>query len=171
MEKKKFTEIYKQYKKLVMKIAYDSLKDTFLAEEICQKVFTAFYENIDSLKADGAKTWLMVTTRNAVIDYIRRQKVRREKAVCLYMDAAERVPESEEIFVERMENERLTIQILDDLREKNQEWYQVVEAICVREMSQKEAAGYLGMTQQVLNAKLYRAKQYIRRKYQKEYDE
>lgn len=169
MKNERFTEAYKKYRKLIMKIAYDRLGDTFLAEEISQQVFTSFYEHMDTLEDKSIKPWLMIATRNALIDYIRKQNIRKDKAASLYLDAAARVPENEEAVVERIENGKLTFQILEDLREKNRDWYEVVMAICVNDMSQREAAEYLRMTPQVLNAKLYRAKQYIRRKYKKEY--
>lgn len=168
MKNKRFTEIYVQYRKLVMKVAYDCLKDTFLAEEISQQVFTAFYEHMDSLRDESIKAWLMITTKNTIVDCVRKQRIRREKAVCL--EAERCVMEDDDFFVEHIENGRLTLQILADLQERNQSWYEVVMDICVNEMSQREAAEHLGLTQQVLNAKLYRAKQYIRQKYQNDYE-
>lgn len=169
MKNKRFTKIYEEYRKLVMKIAYDSLKDRFLAEEICQQVFISFYEHMDEVKDTSVKSWLIVSSRNAVVEYLRKQKVMRNKTAVICQDAAECLPEGEDMVVERIQNERLSFQILDDLRDKNREWYEIVVAVCIGEMSQKEAAEMLGMTIQVLRAKLYRAKQYIRRKYYKEY--
>lgn len=170
MKNEKFTEAYKKYRKLVIKLAYDRLDDIFLAEEISQQVFVSFYEHMDRFrKEESIKPWLIITTKNALIDYFRKQEVRRDKDAWLRIDAAERVSEDEEKVIERITNGKLSFQILEDLREKNKEWYEVVMAICVNDMSQREAAEYLRMTPQVLNAKLYRAKQYIRRKYQKEF--
>lgn len=171
MKNKRFAEAYTKYRKLVMKIAYDRLRDTFLAEEICQQVFVAFYEHMDRICDEKRiKSWLIVATRNTVYDYFRKQKVRGEKAVYLRVDAAARVPAAEDEAVSHVFDEKLSGRIMDDLREKNEEWFEVVRAICVDGMKQREAAKYLRMSPQVLNAKLYRAKQYIRRKYQKEYD-
>lgn len=172
MKNKRFSEAYIKYRKLVMKMVYDYLNDFFLAEEICQQVFVSFYEHIDNIYDEkGVKPWLIVTTRNAVLDHLRKQKVRKDKNVYLCADAAERVRAAEEEAVAHVADEKLFIQILDDLQEKNKEWYRVVKAICVDGMKQREAAEYLRISPQVLAAKLYRAKQYIRNKYQKEYDE
>lgn len=171
MKNERFAEAYTKYRKLVMKMAYDRLRDSFLAEEISQQVFVSFYEHMDEInEEESIKPWLIITTRNVLVDYYRKQQVRKNKTPCLYADAAERVPAAEEEAVERVTNGKLTFQILEDLREKNKEWYEVIMAICVDGMSQREAAEYLRMTPQVLNAKLYRAKQYIRRKYQREYE-
>lgn len=170
MKNERFAEAYNKYRKLVMKMAYDRLGDAFLAEEISQQVFVSFYEHMDKIvEEEGVKPWLVIATRNAVIDYYRKQIIRKDKSVCLYVDAAERVPAAEEEAVARVASGKLSYQIMEDLREKNREWYEVVVAICVDGMSQREAAEYLRMTPQVLNAKLYRAKQYIRNKYQKDY--
>lgn len=171
MKNKRFAEAYIKYKKLVMKIVHDYLNDSFLAEEICQQVFVSFYEHMDDVYDEkGIKPWLIVTTRNAVFDYLRKLKVRKDKNVYLCADAAERVPAAEEEAVAHVADEKLSFQILEDLQQKNKEWYEVVKAICVDGMKQREAAEYLRISPQVLNAKLYRAKQYIRKKYQKEYD-
>lgn len=171
MKNKSFAEAYNRYRKMVIKMVYNCLDDVSLAEEISQQVFVSFYEHMDEINGeDGIKPWLIITTKNILIDYFRKQRVRKKKAVWLYADAAQPAPAAEEEVVERIANGKLSFQIMEDLRKKNRDWYEVVMAICVYGMSQREAAEYLRMSPQVLNAKLYRAKQYIRRKYQKEYD-
>lgn len=68
MKNKRFTEIYESYRRLVMKIAYERVGDIYLAEEISQQVFTALYENLDKVRDESVKSWLIIATRNAIVD-------------------------------------------------------------------------------------------------------
>ena len=49
-------------------------------------------------------------------------------------------------------------EVLTALRKKNESWYQIVWAVCVEELSQEEAAERLGISPEILRAKLYRAR-------------
>lgn len=51
------------------------------------------------------------------------------------------------------------------------EWYYVIMDICILQMSYEEAAKHLNIEVQVLRARLYRARRYIRKKYGEEYQE
>jgi len=116
------------------------------------------------------KGWLIVAAKNALIDYVRKQKSRSGKVFWLYgVEESLTTEDNAEHVVERVMQSQLSFQILQDLRKKNQEWYEIVMAICVYGMRLGDAAKHLQMTPQVLSAKLYRAKKYIRDKYQREY--
>ena len=170
MKNERFTEVYKRYNRLIIKIAYDSLKDGFAAEEICQQVFVSFYENMEKISEEHMKGWLIVAAKNALIDYVRKQKSRSGKVFWLYgVEESLTTEDNAEHVVERVMQSQLSFQILQDLRKKNQEWYEIVMAICVYGRRLGDAAKHLQMTPQVLSAKLYRAKKYIRDKYQREY--
>ena len=171
MKNKRFTEIYESYRRLVMKIAYERVGDIYLAEEISQQVFTALYENLDKVRDESVKSWLIIATRTAIVDYFRKQKVRKEKLEQMYQKRAERtVWDNTERIVERVAQERLSFRILDDLRDVNREWYEIILAVCLYGLPIKEAAKYLRMSPQALSARLYRARNYIRRKYGEEYE-
>ena len=132
MKNKRFTEIYESYRRLVMKIAYERVGDIYLAEEISQQVFTALYENLDKVRDESVKSWLIIATRNAIVDYFRKQKVRKEKLEQMYQKRAERtVWDNTERIVERVAQERLSFRILDDLRDVNREWYEIILAVCL----------------------------------------
>lgn len=67
--------------------------------------------------------------------------------------------------------ERLQERILEELYDKKKEWYYVIMDICILQMSYEEAAKHLNIEVQVLRARLYRARRYIRKKYGEEYQE
>ncbi len=68
-------------------------------------------------------------------------------------------------YFEQMNN------ISEELYDKKKEWYYVIMDICILQMSYEEAAKHLNIEVQVLRARLYRARRYIRKKYGEEYQE
>lgn len=75
------------------------------------------------------------------------------------------------MVISRSGNDMLTERILEELYDKKKEWYYVIMDICILQMSYEEAAKHLNIEVQVLRARLYRARRYIRKKYGEEYQE
>jgi len=172
MRNQRFTETYEQYKNLIMKIVFDRSGDSHLAEDICQQVFVSFYQRMDDINENFCKAWLMLAARNAVIDYQRKKRFRKESVLSEVGESVAIASEyTAEQIVERMAASQLTFRILADLKVTNKSWYQVVEAICILEMTHEEAANHLRLEPQVIRSKLYRARKYIRNKYTEAYTE
>lgn len=170
MRNKRFTEVFQQYHRLIFKIVVEKVGDFNTTEEICQQVFLSFYKNMDRVKDDMVKSWLFITARNETIDCIRKRQIRSGTASYEHLGNLSAVEEPmAEYVVNRMVNEDFTFRILKDLREKNRSWFDIIMAISILEMEQEEAAEYLGISYQMLRAKLYRARKYIRKKYGEEY--
>lgn len=170
MKNRKFTELYIQYRNLIMKIVVDRLGDRALAEEISQQVFAAFYQNMDTVKDEFIKPWLMLSAKNAIVDFLRKKNTRNEILASEYIGRIDVVAEDNtEKIIERIASVQLSFRILEDLKETNEDWYAVIMAVCVQDMTQEEAAKHLQMTSQALRAKLYRARKYIRSKYIKDF--
>ena len=70
-----------------------------------------------------------------------------------------------ERVITRLSHNMLTERILEELYDKKKEWYYVIMDICILQMSYEEAAKHLNIEVQVLRARLYRARRYIRKKY------
>lgn len=167
MKNSKFIEIFERYQKLVMKVVYDKSSDPELAKEICQHTFLNYYIHMDKIKDELIKPWLIMTAKNAVIDNYRKIESRRECPLVNVENTAldYSVEKCPEILVSR----ELSFRILEDLYQINKTWYEVIVAICIEELTHEEAAKQLGCSDQVLRARLYRARKYIRKKYGKEY--
>lgn len=60
-------------------------------------------------------------------------------------------------------------QLLEDLKEVNELWYEVIYYIFILKMGYDETAKLLDISPATLRARLYRAKNYIREKYGGEY--
>lgn len=74
-----------------------------------------------------------------------------------------------EYIIERLHQEAFKEEVLAAVRKKNKSWYEIIQAVCVEEMTQEEAAQHLGISQEVLRAKLYRARKFIRKKFRDKY--
>lgn len=166
----KFTKIYEKYINLTFQYTVARVKNADLAMEFAQQAFANFYEHMDEISDDIVKPWLLLCCKREVIDYFRKTEIKnrtynpniRVEDDIVAEDNTERV-------VERIVQEHLTFQIMECLRTKNESWFEIIEAIALMEMSQEEAAEYLGMSPQVLRAKLYRARKFIRKKFGEEY--
>lgn len=169
----RFTDIYNKYGNLVFQYAMKRIANEDLAREFVQQVFTSFYVHMDTIKSDVEKPWLLVCCKNEIIDYLRRPEIKNhfEDIDDPDIEVEIRSEDNTERVVERILKEDLSIRILGALRRKNKSWYEIVEMISVLEMSQEEAAEYLGISPEVLRAKLYRARKYIRKKFGNNYQD
>lgn len=72
------SELYQRYHRLVFSIAFNTVSDRAIAEEVTLDVFTNVWLKADSYRPDRAKvsTWLSSMTRHRSIDQLRRRKVR-----------------------------------------------------------------------------------------------
>ena len=73
------------------------------AQEICQQVFISFYTNMDKVSPELVKAWLIRSTQNAVVDYIRKSKTKEKHIVetTCSDNGNVLVEESVEIYTER----------------------------------------------------------------------
>ena len=78
MKNKRFEESFLKYKDLVMKLAFYKTGNLQTAQEICQQVFLSFYKNMDHIDEDLEKAWLIRCTKNAIVDYFRKNSTHRE---------------------------------------------------------------------------------------------
>lgn len=165
-------EVFNKYNRLVRKMVISRSGNDMLAEEICQQVFLQYFEQMNNISEELIQPWLLLTTRNMVYDYLRKMQVRKdthsingiEDFMVIHEDNTERV-------ITRLSHNMLTERILEELYDKKKEWYYVIMDICILQMSYEEAAKHLNIEVQVLRARLYRARRYIRKKYGEEYQE
>ena len=169
IKEQRFTQVYRRRKNLILRFAYSKTQDLEAAEEICQDVFLHYYEKIEQIQEDLVKAWLLLCAKRKCIDYWRKRQNRQESSVG-ETAVLEVISENNlERVVDHVIQENFAWKILGELRQKNETWYQVIEAVCICEMEQEEAAASLGISVQVLRARLFRARKFIRQEYLKEY--
>ena len=73
-KEKKYSLLVKQHKNMIYGYALYMLKDRMEADDAAQEVLIRLWHNLDSINLVAAKSWLIRTTHNLCIDYIRKRK-------------------------------------------------------------------------------------------------
>lgn len=169
----KFDKIYRTYHNDVYKVSLYYTKDTHTAQDITQKVFYQFYLHADHVKEECIRAYLINSAKNLSYNWFRDRK-REVNGEYLDVLAEEDVPHysAEDEFIREERNQEtkdFVGKILEHLQQENESWYQIVNLIYCLEKSHDEVAEELGMTREVLYSKLYRAKKWIRKKFEDDY--
>lgn len=163
-----FTENYKRYGALIMKSVVAQTKDKELAAEICQQTFLHYYRAMDKVDENRIKPWLLHVAKNLLIDHWRKASTRKEFSVespAEILEEAGHIVDMEKQCIDKM----FICQLLEDLKEENELWFEVIDYIFIKDMSYDETAKLLGISPATLRARVYRAKNYIKEKYGREY--
>lgn len=173
MKNKMFEMYFLRYKNLIIRIVVDKTRDYQAAQEICQQVFVAFYTNMEKIDSDLVKAWLIRCTQNALIDYLRKTRVKKQIFSELPLSEVGNLVREEyiEVCEDRVVSKQLAGKILKDVRSVNEHWYEVLILHCVEGLTYAEAAEKLNISESVLRARLCRARAYIRKQFGEEYQE
>lgn len=175
IENTDFDKIYRKNAEIVYKTAIKYSGNHHEAEEIAQNVFLKLYVNIEHINLEAAKGWLILTTKYAALN--RNRDKEREYLVEEFIGEEEEdltgIAESpEDIFLKKMKERQymeLKEEIFEALYAKSPRWYEAITITYVLEKPQKEVAEKMGVTLEVLQAILYRARKWMRENYAEEY--
>ena len=70
-DKRKFVILYENYRHLMLKVAYDVLRDNYLAEDAVHEAFIKVAKNME--KIGETKRYLITITKNSTIDIYRKR--------------------------------------------------------------------------------------------------
>lgn len=169
-KEQKFTKVFEKHNRLVRKVVMQRTGDWSLSEEICQKVFLKYFENMETIQNDIICPWLMLCTRNMLYDHFRRQNVRRNVQSLENMDDLPLAcRDNAEAVIQRIAGDQLTVSIMSELYENHRSWYNVLELVCVRGLSYEEAARALDIPRETVRARMFRVRKYVRSKYGDEF--
>ena len=176
MKLEKFEEYFLRYKNIVIRMVMKKTGDYQLAQEICQQVFVSLYLNYNTVPDDLVKAWLMRCTQNAIIDFHRKihaKKHRHSEDTLDVLEEGNVVSATVKVLhiEESMYNKELTGRILREVKAVNELWYEALTMICIDGLTYAEAAERLNVTSEVMRARVYRARTYIRERFGKEYEE
>lgn len=174
-KEEKFDDIYRTYQNDVYKISLYYTKDEYIAQDISQKVFFQFYLHFENVNMGSVRAYLLRAARNLSYNWLRDTK--RE----LQGEDLENISEEnaalhsvEDGYIreeQKRSHQEFLTSVMESLREENESWYNILHLIYGLEKDGDEAAEELGITREALYSKLYRAKRWIRKKFEKEYQE
>lgn len=170
-----FERIYRTYQNEVYKIALFYMRDDFTAQDISQKTFYNFYLHMENVSEDRIRSYLLRTARNLSYNWTRdsRWELQGEFMENMPEEKISLLGPEEDYLREEHEKEvkELLDEILDGLLEENESWYNILTLVYGMGKKQEDVAYELGMTLEVLHSKIYRAKRWIRLKYQDRYQQ
>ncbi|WP_050696730.1 RNA polymerase sigma factor [Anaeromassilibacillus senegalensis] len=165
MTNEHFSQLVKQYEKLVFTICSQMVRDFQEAQNLSQETFLSAYRSIDSCPSDQYKPWLCRIASNKAKDYLKSAYARRvaipgEET----LDAIPSHASPEDLYIEG-ESESRAQRIVRNLQEP----YQKVSVLYfLEEKSVEEIAEALKRPKKTVQTQLYRAKAMLREQLGKE---
>lgn len=178
-----FDTLYNTYADYVYQIALHYYENHHIAEEIVQEVFEEVLDYEKDIVLENAEAWFFTLARNKVRSYIRdHKKELLVESVFEHMDNIvhiegfdnmKRNNSIEDNFIQKLTQEdRLSLieKIYDALYEKNERWYLAMTGAYVLKVPHKVLAKKMGISLGSLEMILSRAKRWVQKQYQKEFD-
>ena len=91
----KFDYLIKQHKKKIYNYAIYMMKNQMDAEDITQEVLIRTWHNINKFNFYAAKSWMMRTTHNLCIDYLRKNKKMNINQIQIEEDYQEEIADTD----------------------------------------------------------------------------
>ena len=157
---RKFEEIYIKYKEVVYKTALRySDYNREISQEMTQEVFVK----------------LVTSVKNATINWIKKgnYEILSEDGGFIAETENSTQKSPEDAFFEeftRDQRKKKAKRILDDLYETNERWFDAVTKSYCLNMPQKEVAEEMGVSIEVLHSVLYRAREWVKKRYKSDED-
>jgi len=157
------TRLYNMYRPKLLRVIKKYIKDKDTSEELLQKSFIKIYENLERYKFTGSfDGWILMITRNLVIDYTRRKKDVLYRSV--------EVIDNLHLSFNPMEE----IELEEDLEKKSNTIKECISLLSpaykdsfimyvVEDYSHKEIAEALGISVGCSKSNLFKAKNKIRK--------
>lgn len=171
--------IYTENVKQIYQIAYHYTENHHTAQDITQQVFMKLYINADNINMNHVQAWLRTTAKHMAINerkYFSRKIRKREILVADIASEVDKIVYLESLeddFINKLDikaRAELAEKLYEDLYHKNERWYEAITITYILQKPQKEVAETMGISLNSLQVMLYRAKNWIRKRYQKQYE-
>ncbi len=166
--REKFETIYHECKDDVYRVCLFFTKDANVAQELAQQAFFNFYKHIDQVEMEHAKGYLVRTARNLSFNYARDRKYE------LLSEETASIVSVEEVYFRNEQKKQkavFTNSILERLKVVNTDWYTAINLLYCLGKPHDVVADEMGISKDALYSLVYRAKKWIRKTYEEEYDE
>lgn len=169
MREEKFSEVYKKYGSLVIRMLLAGCKNEEVAQRLCFQVFQGYYLRMGMLSDSLIRPWIIWFTRKQVKEYRRtHEKDGTPKEPVEVLGKKENPPRSDlriQASLDQMARNHTDKSVLEDLKEKNEDWYKMVYLAAHFGLDEEELAENMGMDSLQVCVELYEAKQYLVYKY------
>lgn len=145
---------YKLYEQKMYQVAYSILRDEGMAEDAVQEAFVKLMKSDTSfadVKSDDCKRYIITVIKHASITIYNKRKKEQE---LIYL--SDREEEFEQEDVQEVDDEKE--QILMAMNQLPEKYYSVLDCMIIKEMSVKETAKALSITEANVRKRFERAK-------------
>lgn len=165
--------VYRSFYNLVYQdITYLLGGDRVLTEDIIQESFIKTISNVDQHKITNSKAWLRQVTRNYTLDYLKKIKKDRQATDIAKIFEDNTALAVQQISVALEVEEKIRDELLrKTISELKQDYRTVITLFYIEEMSYKEMAKLLGLSEQAISQKLARARKKLLHQFQRKWAE
>lgn len=156
-EKDKFSRLYEKYRFLLWYVAKDILKDSYLAEDAVQEAYmtlTKHMEKVGDVDSPQTKRFLVTIVKSKAIDRLRKE---RRVELSEYEDALGDAKDQKDLLDEYVKEEAFD-QLITAIRSLDEIYRVVLECRYLHELSEKETAKVLGLTEKNVSVRTCRAR-------------
>lgn len=167
MRDEEFHEVYQQNHKLIYQAVLIRTHNRELADDICQQTFLKYFEYSDTIEKGAERGWLLAVAKNLLIDDFRKKK---HQSLDEQQISEESLEPCYEVDMEKeVSRKDFLKQIMNQLEERNREWYEAVLEVCILNHPEKEVALQKGISIELLRTRIYRGRQFLKKIFGEEY--
>ena len=174
-KEERFDSIYRAYADEIYKLCLHLTKNHELAQDIAQQTFLQFYDHLEEVNPDCIYGYLARIAKNLIYNHERDSKYEIPSEARMFETyREENISDSleEDYFRGKQRNleEMLSNHILSDLKREHESWYKIITMLYFLDKTHDEISEEMGITKDVLYSRMYRAKRWIHKHYQEEFE-
>ncbi len=153
-DKKSFGKLYERYLDEIYRYVFIKIGNQQSAEDITEETFIKTWKSLSRIyqgdgRIDNLRAWLYRIAKNLVVDYYRKNK----PEIVIGPNIAENLQSPEEIVIEQEES----TWIVSALQKLKPDFQQIIILRLINDMSHKEIASIMGISEGHSRILLYRA--------------
>ncbi|UJF32144.1 RNA polymerase sigma factor [Paenibacillus hexagrammi] len=173
LDKAEQEQVYQEFYMLVYPMIYFIMRDHSSVEDIIQESFFRAVRKALSLKEhDKYEGWIKKLVRNVTLNHVRKHKRNREELESeLVLVSKETAPSTEQSqpLEKEVELRLMREAIITYVNQLSPAYRQIIAMKWIHNLSYKDMAGELGVSEGVVRQRLYRAREAIRRKMEQDW--
>lgn len=151
-------ELYTKYFNDVYRFVFSLTKNKSITEDIVQETFTRAYLNLDSFKNTPSKAWLFTVSRNLFYDHLRKAG-----RIFDFEYDFTKIPDSVKSTEEKLFKKETIQQVRGEIMNLRENYREAILCFYVKELTYKEAAKEMNVTEANFKSILFRAKRHLKR--------
>ncbi|WP_058301123.1 RNA polymerase sigma factor [Gorillibacterium timonense] len=167
-------EIYQEFYRTFYRTVLYMVNDHALTEDILQDSFLKVVQHLPSIDDESRLwAWVRVVVKNMTYNYLRKAKIRRNEVDAESVYISDSAAHATEIrsTEQQIELKALAEAVEECLTRLKPEYRVLIELRWKRELSYKEIAAELEITEEVVKYKLYRAREAVKKRLKPEWGE